>query len=65
MTCRISPCPPSALPPMVNHQSLPTTTPAGMESCQEVPITIAKEEGRMSATLREGRAGKDQKGILS
>uniref|UniRef100_A0A8D1EEM4 CD6 molecule n=1 Tax=Sus scrofa TaxID=9823 RepID=A0A8D1EEM4_PIG len=33
-----------ALPPMVNHQSLPTTTPAGMESCQEVPITIAKEE---------------------
>nr|XP_058925123.1 T-cell differentiation antigen CD6-like [Kogia breviceps] len=29
---------------MVNHQHLPTTTPAGTASHQEVPITIAKEE---------------------
>ncbi|MBV96830.1 T-cell differentiation antigen CD6, partial [Eschrichtius robustus] len=29
---------------MVNHQHLPTTTPAGTTSYQEVPITIAKEE---------------------
>ncbi|XP_059785726.1 T-cell differentiation antigen CD6 [Balaenoptera ricei] len=33
-----------ALPAMVNHQHLPTTTPAGTTSYQEVPITIAKEE---------------------
>uniref|UniRef100_A0A8C3YWD3 CD6 molecule n=1 Tax=Catagonus wagneri TaxID=51154 RepID=A0A8C3YWD3_9CETA len=33
-----------ALPAVVNHQCLPTTTPAGVENCQEVPITIAKEE---------------------
>ncbi|XP_066893441.1 T-cell differentiation antigen CD6 isoform X2 [Kogia breviceps] len=33
-----------ALPAMVNHQHLPTTTPAGTASHQEVPITIAKEE---------------------
>lgn len=39
---------------MVNHQHLPTTTPAGVNSYQEVPITIPKEEGRMSATLGEG-----------
>uniref|UniRef100_A0A8C9BX01 CD6 molecule n=1 Tax=Phocoena sinus TaxID=42100 RepID=A0A8C9BX01_PHOSS len=40
-----------ALPAMVNHQYLPTTTPAGTTSYQEVPITIAKEESRMSPTL--------------
>uniref|UniRef100_A0A8C0HX37 T-cell differentiation antigen CD6 n=1 Tax=Balaenoptera musculus TaxID=9771 RepID=A0A8C0HX37_BALMU len=33
-----------ALPAMVNHQHLPTTTPAGTTSYQEVPITIVKEE---------------------
>nr|XP_030705150.1 T-cell differentiation antigen CD6 isoform X9 [Globicephala melas] len=33
-----------ALPAMVKHQHLPTTTPAGTTSYQEVPITIAKEE---------------------
>ncbi|KAF6102612.1 CD6 molecule [Phyllostomus discolor] len=33
-----------ALPAMVNHQHLPTTTPAGVNSYQEVPITIPKEE---------------------
>ncbi|XP_026970376.1 T-cell differentiation antigen CD6 isoform X7 [Sagmatias obliquidens] len=33
-----------ALPAMLNHQHLPTTTPAGTTSYQEVPITIAKEE---------------------
>lgn len=43
MTCRISASPPSALPAVVNHQHSPTTTPAGMENYQEVPITIAKE----------------------
>ncbi|XP_040111846.1 T-cell differentiation antigen CD6 isoform X6 [Oryx dammah] len=32
-----------ALPAVVNHQHSPTTTPAGMENYQEVPITIAKE----------------------
>ncbi|XP_043728679.1 T-cell differentiation antigen CD6 isoform X5 [Cervus elaphus] len=32
-----------ALPAVVNHQHSPTTTPAGMESYQEVPITITKE----------------------
>ncbi|XP_036916396.1 T-cell differentiation antigen CD6 isoform X3 [Sturnira hondurensis] len=33
-----------ALPAVVNHQHLPTTTPAGVNSYQEVPITIPKEE---------------------
>ncbi|XP_054419669.1 T-cell differentiation antigen CD6 [Pteronotus mesoamericanus] len=33
-----------ALPAMANHQHLPTTTPAGINSYQEVPITIPKEE---------------------
>ncbi|KAF6332725.1 CD6 molecule [Rhinolophus ferrumequinum] len=33
-----------ALPVPVNHQHLPTTTPAGINSYQEVPITIPKEE---------------------
>ncbi|XP_006911298.1 T-cell differentiation antigen CD6 isoform X2 [Pteropus alecto] len=33
-----------ALPAPVNHQLLPTTTPAGINSYQEVPITIPKEE---------------------
>ncbi|XP_057583896.1 T-cell differentiation antigen CD6 [Hippopotamus amphibius kiboko] len=33
-----------ALPAMVNHQHLPTTTPAGIIEYQELPITIAKEE---------------------
>nr|XP_020769028.1 T-cell differentiation antigen CD6-like isoform X1 [Odocoileus virginianus texanus] len=32
-----------ALPAVVNHQHSPTTTPAGMENYQEVPITITKE----------------------
>uniref|UniRef100_A0A671DPI1 T-cell differentiation antigen CD6 n=1 Tax=Rhinolophus ferrumequinum TaxID=59479 RepID=A0A671DPI1_RHIFE len=32
-----------ALPVPVNHQHLPTTTPAGINSYQEVPITIPKE----------------------
>ncbi|KAM5317001.1 T-cell differentiation antigen CD6 isoform 2-T2 [Glossophaga mutica] len=31
-------------PAMVNHHHLPTTTPAGVNSYQEVPITIPKEE---------------------
>ena len=63
VTCRISASPPSALPAVVNHQHSPTTTPAGMENYQEVPITIAKE-GRMSPVLGLGRAGEDKKGIL-
>ncbi|KAB1272201.1 T-cell differentiation antigen CD6 [Camelus dromedarius] len=54
-----------ALPATVNHQHLPTTTPVGIESYQGVPITIAKEEGRMSPTLGVGRAGEDRKGILA
>nr|KAF6437192.1 CD6 molecule [Molossus molossus] len=33
-----------ALSSPVNHQHLPTTTPAGINSYQEVPITIPKEE---------------------
>ncbi|XP_016055913.1 PREDICTED: T-cell differentiation antigen CD6 [Miniopterus natalensis] len=33
-----------ALPATVNHQHLPSTTPAGINSYQEVPITIPKEE---------------------
>lgn len=33
-----------ALPVPVSHQHLPTTTPAGINSYQEVPITIPKEE---------------------
>ncbi|KAM5225697.1 T-cell differentiation antigen CD6 isoform 2-T2 [Hipposideros larvatus] len=33
-----------ALPVSVNHQHLPTTTPAGINSYQEVPITIPKAE---------------------
>lgn len=33
-----------ALPVPVNHQHLPTTTPAGINSYQEVPITIPKAE---------------------
>lgn len=64
VTCRISASPPSALPAVVNHQHSPTITPAGMESYQEVPITITKE-GRMSSALGVGRAGEDKKGILS
>jgi len=63
VTCRISASPPSALPAVVNHQHSPTTTPAGMENYQEVPITIAKE-GRMSPVLGLGRAGEVKKGIL-
>ncbi|XP_061262505.1 T-cell differentiation antigen CD6 isoform X5 [Bos javanicus] len=35
-----------ALPAVVNHQHSPTTTPAGMENYQEVPITIAKEDSQ-------------------
>ncbi|KAM9764240.1 T-cell differentiation antigen CD6 isoform 3-T3 [Dama dama] len=35
-----------ALPAVVNHQHSPTTTPAGMESYQEVPITITKEDSQ-------------------
>lgn len=65
MTCRISASPSSALPAMLNHQHLPTTTPAGTTSYQEVPITIAKEESRMSPTLGVRRAGEDKKGIFS
>ncbi|XP_015974518.2 T-cell differentiation antigen CD6 isoform X5 [Rousettus aegyptiacus] len=33
-----------ALPAPVNHQHLPNTPPAGVNSYQEVPITIPKEE---------------------
>ncbi|XP_037371600.1 T-cell differentiation antigen CD6 [Talpa occidentalis] len=33
-----------ALPIMANHQHLPTSTPAGVNSYQEVPNTIPKEE---------------------
>ncbi|XP_008590651.1 PREDICTED: T-cell differentiation antigen CD6-like, partial [Galeopterus variegatus] len=33
-----------ALPATVNHQHLPTTIPAGINSYQAVPITIPKEE---------------------
>ncbi|XP_053515231.1 T-cell differentiation antigen CD6 isoform X3 [Artibeus jamaicensis] len=33
-----------ALPAVVNHQHLPTITPAGVNSYQDVPITIPKEE---------------------
>nr|XP_020769032.1 T-cell differentiation antigen CD6-like isoform X5 [Odocoileus virginianus texanus] len=35
-----------ALPAVVNHQHSPTTTPAGMENYQEVPITITKEDSQ-------------------
>ncbi|XP_066217173.1 T-cell differentiation antigen CD6 isoform X2 [Saccopteryx leptura] len=33
-----------ALPVTMNHQNLPTSTPAGINSYQEVPISIPKEE---------------------
>lgn len=65
MTRRISASPPSALPATVNDQHLHTTTPEGINSYQDVPITIPKEEGRMSPTVGVGRAGEDRKGILS
>lgn len=49
----------------MNHQHLPNTPPAGVNSYQEVPITIPKEEGRLSPTLGVGKAGEDRKGIFS
>ena len=65
MTCSISASPLSALPIMVNDQHPPTTTPEGINSYQDVPITISKEEGTMSTTLGVRKAGEDRKGILS
>lgn len=60
MTCRVFGPPPSALPVMVNDQRLLNTTPDGINSYQDVPITIPKEEGKMSPTLGVGKVGPPQ-----
>ncbi|XP_012378218.1 T-cell differentiation antigen CD6 isoform X2 [Dasypus novemcinctus] len=44
MTCLLLKAKGKYAPVMVNHQHQPTTTPAGINSYQEVPITIPKEE---------------------
>ena len=46
----------------VNDQHLLTTTPDGINSYQDVPITIPKEEGKMSPTLRGGEGWGGQEG---
>src|SRR3712207_8593525 len=51
----LSASPPSALPVMANHEHLPTTTPAGINSYQDVPITISTKEGRRSEERRVGK----------
>lgn len=61
MTWRMSASLPSALPVMVNSPHLLTTTPEGINSYQDVPITISKEEGRMSPTLGVERAGEAER----
>lgn len=65
MPCRISASPPSALPVMANHEHLPTTTPAGINSYQDVPVTISTKEGRTSPIPGVGRAGEDTQVIFS